>query len=109
MVKPNYLCFKNDNVNKFVNNFAQKNVQENVYIIFATIIIGSVAFFYFYLPETKNRTFDDIADSVAYWRPKRSNMVEETGEESLPMNIGSTEQMSDNSSTSTNVNRETRV
>ena len=72
-------------------------MQEYAYVIFAIVIVSSGVFFFVFLPETKNRTFDDIADSVAYWRPKRPNMVEEIGEEMQSLNIGNTENPSDGS------------
>ncbi|XP_074655547.1 solute carrier family 2, facilitated glucose transporter member 1-like [Tubulanus polymorphus] len=48
------LCFR----------FVQARCKEYTFIIFIMIIIGSVTFIFFFVPETKNRSFDEIAHEI---------------------------------------------
>lgn len=66
--------------------FIQKSMEEYMYILFASVLLGSALFFFFFLPETKNRTFDDIADSLAFWKVKITDPVQEVNFELQPMN-----------------------
>lgn len=47
------------------------------YVPFIVILIISVIFIFFFVPETKNRTFDDIANSIARGRSKKSPFNQE--------------------------------
>lgn len=65
--------------------FIQKGIEEYTYIIFVVILIASIVFIFFFVPETKNRTFDDIAASIAFGRAKKQPAFGEDGEEMQPM------------------------
>ena len=63
----------------------QKSIEEYTYIIFVVILIASIVFIFYFVPETKNRSFDDIAASIAFGRPEKKPAFEENGEEMQPM------------------------
>lgn len=56
-----------------------------VYIIFACVLAASALYIFLRLPETKNRTFEDIADLLA--RRKNASSVQETTIEMQPLRI----------------------
>ena len=67
------------------NLILQKGIGEYTYVIFVVILIASITFIFFFVPETKNRTFDDIAASIAFGRANKKRPFAEDGEEMQPM------------------------
>lgn len=65
--------------------FIQKGIEEYAYVIFVVILIASIVFIFFFVPETKNRSFDDIAASIAFGRQGKKPAFGENGEEMQPM------------------------
>ena len=49
-----------------------------VYLPFIVILVLAILFIFFTVPETKNRTFDEIAQSIAWGKAHKS------GKKSLP-------------------------
>ncbi|KAL3861432.1 hypothetical protein ACJMK2_007466 [Sinanodonta woodiana] len=54
--------------------FIQKGIGAYTYLIFIVILVASILFIFFFLPETKNRSFDEIASSIGFrhkrkWQP----------------------------------------
>ncbi|KAL5013949.1 hypothetical protein ScPMuIL_008219 [Solemya velum] len=52
--------------------FMQEALFGFTYIPFIVILVISIIFIFFFVPETKNRTFDDIANSISHGRQKKS-------------------------------------
>lgn len=44
----------------------QDGLQEFVYILFSIILAVAIVFIFFLVPETKNKTFDEIANSISF-------------------------------------------
>lgn len=63
--------------------FIQKSIGAYTYLIFVIIMGASFIFLFIYVPETKNRTFDEIARAIASGREKRRRDYSE--EEMEPM------------------------
>lgn len=50
------------------------------------ILVAAIIFIVIFVPETKNKTFDEIARSIAVGRAKKSNTYSpDDGEEMQPM------------------------
>ena len=82
------ICFVAESQNYKLNQghflILQKGIEEYTYVIFVVILIASIVFIFFFVPETKNRSFDDIAASIAFGRAKKQPFRED-GEEMQPM------------------------
>lgn len=63
----------------------QDGLQEYTYVVFAVILAGSVVFIFFFVPETKNKTFDEIANSIAFGRAKGQTKNYAMAEDKQPM------------------------
>lgn len=48
--------------------FIQKGIAAYTYLIFIVILVASIIFIVIFVPETKNRTFDEIARSIGFGR-----------------------------------------
>lgn len=49
----------------FVSTFPQKSLDSYCFLVFGTVCIAGAVYFYFVLPETKNRTHAEISQSFA--------------------------------------------
>lgn len=65
--------------------FIQKSIGAYTYLIFIIIMVASFIFIFIYVPETKNRTFDEIARAIASGREKKKRHYSEDEEEMQPM------------------------
>lgn len=65
--------------------FMQKAMLGYVYLPFIGILIGAIVFIFFKVPETKNRTFDEIAATITRGRKARPPF-DDLGEEMQKMN-----------------------
>ncbi|KAL4220892.1 Solute carrier 2 [Mactra antiquata] len=66
--------------------FIQKGIGAYTYLIFIIILVICIIFIFIYVPETKNRTFDDIARAIASGREKKRKKYEDDdAEEMQPM------------------------
>ncbi|CAG5127198.1 unnamed protein product [Candidula unifasciata] len=45
--------------------FLKEGLEEFVYIIFCIVLGLAIAFIFFFVPETKNKTFDEVANSIS--------------------------------------------
>ncbi|KAL8597083.1 hypothetical protein ACOMHN_057572 [Nucella lapillus] len=52
--------------------FMKDGLQEYTYIVFSVILAAAITFIFFFVPETKTRTFDEIANSISIRRRTRS-------------------------------------
>ena len=64
--------------------FFQTSMQGYVYLPFIVILIGAITFIFFKVPETKNRTFDEIAATITRGREAKAPF--DDGEEMQKMN-----------------------
>ncbi|XP_078336749.1 solute carrier family 2, facilitated glucose transporter member 1-like [Crassostrea virginica] len=64
--------------------FMQTSMQGYVYLPFIVILIGAITFIFFKVPETKNRTFDEIAATISRGREAKAPF--DDGEEMQKMN-----------------------
>jgi len=55
------------------------------YVIFIVVLIASIIFIFIFVPETKNKTFDEIAQSIAFGRAKKGAAFKQDEEEMQPM------------------------
>lgn len=69
----------------FVFLFLQKGIGPYTYIIFIVILVASIIFIVIFVPETKNKTFDEIAQSIAFGRQSKSSAFGQDAEELQPM------------------------
>ncbi|KAH3817958.1 solute carrier family 2, facilitated glucose transporter member 1-like [Dreissena polymorpha] len=67
--------------------FIQKGIGAYTYLIFIVILVIAIIFIVIFVPETKNKTFDEIAQSIAFGRASRSGglAVQRDEEEMKPM------------------------
>ncbi|XP_045161535.2 solute carrier family 2, facilitated glucose transporter member 1-like [Mercenaria mercenaria] len=65
--------------------FIQKSIGAYTYLIFIVIMVASFIFLFIYVPETKNRTFDEIARAIASGKEKKRRDYSEDEEEMQPM------------------------
>ena len=49
------LCF-----NQYVNPIALKNIQWKYYFVYVGVLVAVIAFIYFYVPETKGKTLEEV-------------------------------------------------
>ena len=63
----------------------QDGLEEYTYIVFSVILAASIVFIFFFVPETKNKTFDEIANSIAFGRAKGEHKSYAFSDESEPM------------------------
>ena len=68
-----------------VFSLLQKGIEEYTYIIFVVILIASIVFIFFFVPETKNRSFEEVVASIGFGRKGRQPAFGENGEEMQPM------------------------
>ncbi|XP_052274456.1 solute carrier family 2, facilitated glucose transporter member 1-like isoform X4 [Dreissena polymorpha] len=68
--------------------FIQKAIESYTYLIFIVILVAAIIFIVIFVPETKNRTFDEIAASIAFGRARRGARHGQDGEELQPMGGG---------------------
>lgn len=65
--------------------FFQDGLQEYTYIVFSIILAAAIVFIFFFVPETKNKTFDEIANSIAFGRARGAEKKYAVDQESIPM------------------------
>ncbi|XP_060565835.1 solute carrier family 2, facilitated glucose transporter member 1-like isoform X2 [Ruditapes philippinarum] len=65
--------------------FIQKGIGAYTYLIFIVILVASIVFITIFVPETKNKTFDEIAQSIAFGRQNKGNAFGQDAEELQPM------------------------
>ncbi|GFS09117.1 solute carrier family 2, facilitated glucose transporter member 1 [Elysia marginata] len=66
--------------------FLEDGLKEFVYIPFSVVLILAITFIFFLVPETKNRTFDEIASSIAFGgRAHGESKGYEVNDETEPM------------------------
>ncbi|XP_076451529.1 solute carrier family 2, facilitated glucose transporter member 3-like [Babylonia areolata] len=58
---------------------------EYTYVVFSVILGAAIVFIFFFVPETKNKTFDEIANSIAFGRAKGEQKSYAFGDENEPM------------------------
>ena len=70
-----------------VFRFMQKGLRGFVYLPFCVILIITVTFIIFVVPETKNRTFDDVAASLSFGLRlrKRKRSLQEDDEKEMKL------------------------
>ena len=66
-------------------SLSQDGLEEYTYIVFSIILAAAIVFIFFFVPETKNKTFDEIANSIAFGRAKGEQKSYAFGDESEPM------------------------
>lgn len=66
--------------------FMRDGLQEYTYVVFSVILGASIIFIFFFVPETKNKTFDEIANSIAFGRAKGTQKSYAFGDEELMSN-----------------------
>jgi SP family facilitated glucose transporter-like MFS transporter 1 len=62
----------------------QDGLKEYTYLVFCVILAGAIVFIFFFVPETKNKTFDEIANSLAFGRARGEQKSYAFGDESEP-------------------------
>ncbi|KAK0061229.1 solute carrier family 2 facilitated glucose transporter member 1 [Biomphalaria pfeifferi] len=69
--------------------FLKDGLGAYVYILFSIVLAFAIAFIFFFVPETKNKTFDEIANSIAFGKArgqqKSFNVDDEKGGENIPL------------------------
>lgn len=65
--------------------YFQKGIGAYTYLIFIVILVASIIFIVIFVPETKNKTFDEVAQSIAFGRQNRGNPFRQDAEEMQPM------------------------
>ncbi|KAL4220891.1 Solute carrier 2 [Mactra antiquata] len=68
--------------------FIQKGIGSYTYLIFIVILVASIIFIVIFVPETKNKTFDEVAQSIAFGRQNRGQPFRQDAEEMQPMGGG---------------------
>lgn len=63
----------------------QKGIGAYTYLIFIVILIASIIFIVIFVPETKNKTFDEVAQSIAFGRANKGEAFGQDAEELQPM------------------------
>ncbi|KAK3603513.1 hypothetical protein CHS0354_030370 [Potamilus streckersoni] len=68
--------------------FIQKGIGPYTYLIFIVILVASILFIFFFLPETKNRSFDEIASSIGFrhkrkWQPDEDRELQPMGNQKV--------------------------
>ncbi|BFZ23720.1 hypothetical protein BsWGS_26759 [Bradybaena similaris] len=69
--------------------FLKDGLEEFVYLLFSIVLALAIAFIFFFVPETKNKTFDEIANSISLGgraKGKEKAYGINSNEESEPMN-----------------------
>ncbi|GFO21975.1 hypothetical protein PoB_004848000 [Plakobranchus ocellatus] len=83
--------------------FLKDGLKEFVYIPFSVVLICAITFIFFLVPETKNRTFDEIASSIAFGgRARGQNKAYGVNEEAEPMDTSKGYATSSREETDTN-------
>ena len=62
----------------------QKSIEAYTYLIFIAILVASIVFIFFFVPETKNKTFDEIVRSIAFGKANKKSEFTDA-EEMQPM------------------------
>ncbi|KAK7093689.1 solute carrier family 2, facilitated glucose transporter member 1-like [Littorina saxatilis] len=65
--------------------FMKDGMGEYTYIVFSIILAAAIVFIFFFVPETKNKTFDEIANSIAFGRAKGPSQSYAFDDEAAPM------------------------
>ena len=52
--------------------YFQEAMKAFTYLIFVAILVASVIFIVIFVPETKNKTFDEVAAAIGFGRPAKS-------------------------------------
>lgn len=65
--------------------FMKDGLNEYTYLVFCVILAGAIVFIFFFVPETKNKTFDEIANSIAFGRAKGEQKSYAFSDEAEPM------------------------
>lgn len=65
--------------------FMKDALNEYTYLVFCVVLAGAIVFIFFFVPETKNKTFDEIANSIAFGRAKGEHKSYAFGDEAEPM------------------------
>ncbi|KAL8601881.1 hypothetical protein ACOMHN_020616 [Nucella lapillus] len=65
--------------------FMRDGMGEYTYLVFCVILAAAIVFIFFFVPETKNKTFDEIANSIAFGRAQGATKSYAFGDENEPM------------------------
>ena len=76
-------------INEIYHKFysIQDALEEFVYVLFMVIVSGAIVFIFFFVPETKNKTFREIAELISPGRRSkgRGGQYGRDSEELQPM------------------------
>ncbi|XP_059140307.1 solute carrier family 2, facilitated glucose transporter member 1-like [Physella acuta] len=68
--------------------FLKDGLEEFVYILFSIILALAIVFIFFFVPETKNKTFDEVANSISLGgRAQGKDKKYSVNDENEPMSV----------------------
>ncbi|CAL1535382.1 unnamed protein product [Lymnaea stagnalis] len=67
--------------------FLKDGLEEFVYILFSIVLAFAIVFIFFFVPETKNKTFDEVANSIAFGGRAQGQKKSFNVDETEPMDV----------------------